>query len=328
MQSRMPPTSQRKDLTLKALELFEICARKGSLQAAALETGLSISTVSHHLRSLEEHLGIALFDHTRRPMVLTSKGEAFLRNISEALHTIRKAKAEASAGNLADASYLRIGSIEDLDSDITPDLAVYLSKVMPQCNFLYQTGTSHEIIEKLRNRQLDVGVTSSPSDLRGELRDRALFRDPFVVVLPIGFDAPLKDVVTGKTDLRFLQFSSDLMIGRQIDAQLRRLGVPVPQTFECGNTQTLMAMVASGAGWAITTPLMFSRARRFQSKLRMHPFPGKGFSRTLSIVVTPDCSDAVLGLMEKKLRDLTSKHVIDPLHKSMPWLRDSFTLID
>ncbi len=324
----MPPTSQRKDLTLKALELFEICARKGSLQAASLETGLSISTVSHHLRGLEEHLGIALFDHTRRPMVLTSKGEAFLRNISEALHTIRKAKAEASAGHLTDASYLRIGSIEDLDSDITPDLAVYLSKVMPQCNFLYQTGTSHEIIEKLRNRQLDVGVTSSPSDLSGELRDRALFRDPFVVVLPIGVDAPLKDVVSGKTDLRFLQFSSDLMVGRQIDAQLRRLGVPVPQTFECGNTQTLMAMVASGAGWAITTPLMFSRARRFQSKLRMHPFPGKGFSRTLSMVVTPDCSDTVLGLLERKLRDLTAKHVIDPLHMSMPWLRDSFTLID
>lgn len=323
----MSPTPHRKDLTLKALELFEVCARKGSLQAAAAETGLSISTVSHHLRNLEDHLGIALFDHSRRPMILTPKGQAFLRNIDDALRTIRKAKAEASAGNLGDVSYLRIGSIEDLDSDITPDLAVYLSKVMPQCKFLYQTGTSHEIIEKLRNRQLDVGITSSPSDLSGDLRDRALFRDPFVMVLPVGFEAPLKDVISGKTDLPFLQFSSDLMIARQIDAQLRRLGVPVPQTFECGNTQTLMAMVSSGAGWTITTPLMFSRARRFQPKLRMHPFPGKGFSRTLSMVVTPDCSDTVLGMVEQKLRDLASTHAINPLHKSMPWLRDSFTLI-
>ena len=324
----MPAPSTRKDLTLRALELFEVCARKGSLQATAAETGLSISTVSHHLRNLEDHLGVALFDHARRPMVLTPKGQAFLHNISDALHTIRKAKAEASAGNVADASHLRIGSIEDLDSDITPELAVYLSGRMPQCKFLYETGTSHDIIARLRDRQLDVGITTSPPDMAGDLRDRALFRDPFVMVLPARCETPLPEVIAGQSDLPFLQFSSDLIVARQIDAQLRRLGVSVPHGFECDNTQTLMAMVAAGAGWTITTPLMFSRARRFQPKLRMRPFPGKGFSRTVAMIVTPDCSDSVMSVMERKLRELVSEHVIAPLHQSAPWLRDRFVLVD
>ena len=94
----MKNKSNRKDLNLKTLELFQICAEKGSLNAVAVDTGLSVSTVSHHLRSLEDYLGINLFDHTRRPMVLTQKGQLFLHNISDALHTIRKAKAEASLG--------------------------------------------------------------------------------------------------------------------------------------------------------------------------------------------------------------------------------------
>ncbi|WP_425092636.1 LysR family transcriptional regulator [Tropicimonas sp. S265A] len=324
----MARSSNRKDITLKSLELFQICARQGSLQATANETGLSISTVSHHLRGLEDHLGVELFNHARRPMGLTPKGHVFLRNIDSALHTIRKAKAEASSGNVAEASYLRVGSIEDLDSDITPELAVFLAGIMPECDFLYHTGTSHELLEMLKNRQLDIGITTNPSERLPDLSDRPLFRDPFVVVVPRSNDKPVADIVAGKTDLPFLQFSSDLIIARQIEAQLRRLGVTVPYRFECGNTQTLMAMVAAEAGWTITTPLMFSRARRFHTKLAMHQFPGKGFSRTLSLVATPDCSQSVLTMVDQKLRALVSTHVIAPFHETVPWLKDRFVLID
>lgn len=324
----MPNASSRKDLSLKALELFQTCARKGSLQGAAKEAGMSISTVSHHLRSLEDHLGVALFNHARKPMVLTPTGQVFLRNIDSALQAIRKAKAEASAGNLAEASYLRLGTIEDFDSDVTPDLAVYLSGKMPDCDFLYHTASSHEIIERLRNRELDLGITTTPPERHRDLEDHVLLRDPFVVVLPAGAENLLSDVVAGKSRLPFLQFSSDLIIAGQIEAQLRRMGVAVPHKFECGSNQTLMAMVAAGAGWTITTPLLFSRARRFQPGLCLHPFPGKRFARTLSLISTPDCSRSVLDLVNARIRTSLNQHVIARSHQGAPWLKDQFVLID
>ncbi|MGD1925420.1 MAG: LysR family transcriptional regulator [Paracoccaceae bacterium] len=49
----MPRQSAPKDLSLRWLELFQLCAQKGSLQAASKETGLTVSTVSHHIRILE-----------------------------------------------------------------------------------------------------------------------------------------------------------------------------------------------------------------------------------------------------------------------------------
>lgn len=316
-----------KDLSLKGLELFQICAQKGSLQAAAEETGLTISTVSHHLKNLEEHLGVELFNHARRPMVLTPKGQVFLRNIDDALYAIRKAKAEASAGSIAEASYLRIGTIEDFDSDITPELAVFLSGHMPSCDFLYQTDSSHTIIEMLRNRHLDLGITTTPDDRLRDLQDRPLLRDPFVVVLPRFTEQSYADILEGRTKLPFLRFSNNLIIARQIESQMRRLGM-VPQSgFECSSNQTLMAMVAAGAGWTITTPLLYSRAKRFQSKLVMNEFPGKSFARTLAIVATPDCSRSVLELVDSKMRELTSKYAITALHQSNPWLAESFKLI-
>ncbi len=317
----------QKDLSLKALELFQLCARQGSLQAAANDTGLSVSTVSHHLRGLEAHLGVALFDHTRRPMVLTPKGRVFLRNIDDALQAIRKAKAEAMAGDIAEASHLRLGAIEDFDSDIIPELAVYLSREMPRCEFTYQTDSSHAIIDMLRNRQLDLGVTTSPPERLRDLQDRPLLHDPFVVVLPADNGPSLTDVVDGKADLPFLRFSSHLIIARQIESQLKRVGLSLPHGFECGSNQTLMAMVAAGAGWAITTPLLFSRAKRFQSSLKMHRFPGKAFARTLAIVSTPDCSRSILDMVDSEMRTLISKHAIAPFHKKAPWLKDSLVLI-
>ncbi len=324
----MPRSPAPKDLSLKWLELFQICARKGSLQAAAKETGLTISTVSHHLRNLEDHLGVELFNHARKPMVLTPKGHVFLRNIDEALYSIRKAKAEASAGNIAQASYLRIGTIEDFDSDIIPELAVFLSKHMPACDFMYQTDSSHAIIEMLRDRHLDLGITTTPDDRMRDLQDRPLLRDPFVIVLPRMTERSLADVLGGKTKLPFLRFSANLIIARQIESQLRRMGISAPHNFECSNNQTLMAMVAAGAGWAITTPMLFARARRFQNKLQMHPFPGKGFARTLAIVSTPDCSRSVLDLVDGKARELIRKNAITAMCDLAPWLKDDFSLID
>lgn len=327
-ETSMATPSSPKNLSLKGLELFQSYARTHSLRETAQEAGLSISTVSHHLRGLEEHLGVALFDHERRPMVLTVKGRSFLRNISQGMQSIRKATAEATAGSVTETSYLRIGTIEDLDSDLTPDLAVYLSQQMKKCDFLYHTGTSHGIIRKLRHRELDLGIVTTPQGTLNDMQDVPVLRDPFVAVLPVGAVASLPDIIAGCSELPFLQFSADLMIATQIETQLRKLGVHLPHTFECSNNQTLMAMVAAGAGWTITTPLLFARARRFQPKVRMMSLPVKNFGRTLSLVAAPDCASAVIELVSHKLRQGFSNQVIAEMHEAAPWLGDQFGLVD
>lgn len=323
-----PAQSPRKDLSLRWLEVFQICAEKGSLQAAAEETGLSISTVSHHLRSLEEHLGIALFDHRRRPLVLTTKGRVFWRSVEPALLTIRRAQAEASAGDVTEASYLRLGAIDDFDSDITPELAVHLAETMPRCDFSFHTDMSHTIIGMLHKRQLDVGITSTPPDGLQGLVQRPFLRDPFLVVAPAASEVSASDLLDGRSDLPFLRFSSHLIIARQIEGQLKRLGLSLPPRFECSSNPTLMAMVASGAGWGISTPLHYTRARRFHDQVRIEPFPARKFARVLAVLATPDCAHSVIDMVDRKVRELVTYHAIDPMLEKAPWLKDSFALRD
>lgn len=320
--------SKKRELSLKGLEIFQICAAKRSLQEAAAETGLSVSTISHHLRTLEDYLGVALFDHQRRPMMLTPKGRVFLLGIDEAMQGLRRATAEAASGDIANARQLRMGSIEDFDSDVVPELAGQLSVHMPDCEFQVLTDSSHAIIDMLRRRELDIGITASPPERLKDLTDLPLLRDPYVVVLPDTWTGTPEEVLEGSTTLPFLRFSANLLMAKQIESQLTRLRTAPPKGFASSNSQTLMAMVASGAGWTITTPLLFARARRFQPELRMCPFPGKQFARTLSIVATPDCAHSVLDLLDYRTRALTFARVVQPLWQAEPWLKESFVLIE
>ncbi|MFD3210608.1 LysR substrate-binding domain-containing protein [Pseudomonas sp. LR_7] len=63
---RLPPLS-----TLRA---FEAAARHGSFKQAAHELSVTPTAISHQVRALEEHLGLALFERRVRKVVLTDAG--------------------------------------------------------------------------------------------------------------------------------------------------------------------------------------------------------------------------------------------------------------
>ena len=63
---------------LNALRAFEAAARWESFSAAADELHISHSTISHHIKGLEQSLGVQLFERRNRKVVLTQAGEVLL----------------------------------------------------------------------------------------------------------------------------------------------------------------------------------------------------------------------------------------------------------
>lgn len=319
----------KSSLSLKWLEIFQLLTQRGSVSAVAQETGLSVSTVSHHLRSLEDHLGVALLQHHRRPMTLTPAGESFLKNISTALDAIHKAEQEVTLGNLAAASHLRIGLIEDFDNDIAPELVVRLAQHMPRCDFVHYSRASSDVLQLLRNSEIDLGVLSRPSEDVLDLQEYSVLRDPFVLAVPVDSRLKAEDYLADKSGLPYLRYIRSQIISKQIEAQLRRLKVSLPRRFEIESNQSMMAMVAEGKGWAITTPLCFIRAKRFHSRVQLLPIPSKGaFARYISLFTTPECSDTVSEPFLAELRLLIAERAIEPMLEVAPWLADEFALLD
>ena len=117
------------------------------------------------------------------------------------------------------------------------------------------------------------------------------------------------------------------LAGAQIEAQLRRLRIDLPNRFEFETNQPILNMVAEGDGWAITTPASYMRARRFQRQINLIPFPGKGFSRAISGFVTELHDGPVCDSVVQTMRRLVQVRLIAPAVEGLPWLSEIFTLL-
>lgn len=66
--------------SIPELRAFVLCARLGSASRAAAALNLTQSAISRSIRSLEERLGVSLFQRLRQRLVLSDAGRAMLRD--------------------------------------------------------------------------------------------------------------------------------------------------------------------------------------------------------------------------------------------------------
>jgi LysR family transcriptional regulator, glycine cleavage system transcriptional activator len=90
----------RRNLPLSSLRAFESAARHLRVAKAAEELGVTHSAISHQIRTLEEQLGAALFDRSRKPFRLTAEGEHLLQQVSSAFDSLCDATTKVRMGKL------------------------------------------------------------------------------------------------------------------------------------------------------------------------------------------------------------------------------------
>ncbi|SMO77037.1 LysR family transcriptional regulator [Ruegeria faecimaris] len=302
-----------KGLTLRGLEVFEALARTGSVAQAAEITGLSQPSVSQQLRNLEKALGTDLVDHGRRPMRLTQAGRSFLARAEVVLAELQMAQSELTVMDLGHLTTLSIGLIDDFDNDLTPRLATLLADSLTRSKFKLITLPSLNLFAELEAQRLHMAVSAHSGEVLKGVIEYPLVQDPFILVTPKGVGNSIQD-------LPFLRYARDQLISRQIEAHLARQQMEFEERFEIGSHQALMAMVAQGLGWAITTPLGYMRATRFHDGMEAHPVPFGDFARTISLFTRSDWSDQVPKEVADMIRRLMRTQIVDPAVAQVPWL--------
>lgn len=312
--------------SLRALEVFTHVARTGSLQETARALGMSAPAASQQLGKLEAALGHALIDHRRRPLELTHAGETYLVHAREALRQLRQGAIALSLMDLTRLRRLRLGVIDDFDSEVTPRLAVALAGVLTRCELSLLSAPSHSILDGLAAGRFDFGVAARPPKLPERVTEAPLLRDPFVLAVPRGLLPGPPGSLAAMGSLPFLRYDDDQLIGRQIAAELAWRKLSVPGRIALDSNQVLFGLVAGGEGWAITTALGFLRARRFQTRVDIHPLPFTGFSRVISLFRLDDWRDDVPGIIASTLREGLREQVVGPGVGMLPWLSGALSI--
>lgn len=99
-------------LTLNELKALAAVANHRSFRAAAIELGVSPSSLSHAVASIERRLGVRLFNRTTRSVSLTEAGEGFLARVQPALREISDAVESVNQFRKTPAGLLRLNTSE------------------------------------------------------------------------------------------------------------------------------------------------------------------------------------------------------------------------
>lgn len=314
----MVDTSQK--ISLWTIEVFVTIVETKSLSAAAERIGTSVSAVSQQLTSLEYILGSELLDRSTRPMRLTATGQMFLRRARNMLGEMDQAKRELAAFDQSQMQLLRLGVIDDFDVAITPRLMTTLSKKMPDFRFLLQSGASHDLMAELQRKSLDVIVAADVDVTSDQLESHELMVEPMIVAAPKG--------MTENQILKnpYIRHSTREMLGRQIEANLQRSQIDLPNLFELNSYHAILSLVAEGRGWTITNPMGCMRARGLMDQITLLPVPFARMERKIHLVARSGELDAIPSEIVSILRPLLAAQMIDPILDAMPWLKGKLTL--
>jgi DNA-binding transcriptional LysR family regulator len=117
------------DLDLRDLAAFLAVARTRNFRRAAVETNVSVSSLSQRLRDMEERLGVRLLHRTTRSVALTEAGELLQRKIAPAMGDVHAALQQVRGFGDVPSGRLRInGPAPAIDIVVAPMVTPFLQQ--------------------------------------------------------------------------------------------------------------------------------------------------------------------------------------------------------
>jgi len=169
-----------------ALEAFMAAARSGSFRQAADELGLSAPAFTRRIQSLEQHVGMRLFDRDMQRAVLTQAGRHYFGLLQPGFESLRNATAAMRPDARLRPLRLRV-SHSLANAWLAPRLARFCAD-HPDIDLQIRSGGTPD---ELRSGLLDVGIFFSHTPLE-DLTARKLFAlEAFVVAAPSLIAQPL-----------------------------------------------------------------------------------------------------------------------------------------
>jgi len=304
---------------LRALEIFSLVAELRSMSVAAGRLGMSQPAVSQAISNLEKVLGISLIDRSSRPLMLTAAGEWLFRSAGQLIQDATQIAATVRQFEEGNALRLRIGLVDSLSDPFVPAMVRRLS---PSIHYISITsGLARTLTAGLVDRSLDLIITNDPMDDVKVSSKYPILTEPYFLVVPAAASSLSGNFTKFASTKPLIRWAARSRTGADIDGHLRRLKLDLSRQYEFESARTILGMVAAEQGWAIMTPLLIFDILPVLDKVRLLPFPGPGFSRTISVVTAQVENDALAERMARTSSRIISDLYIREIARVVPWLR-------
>jgi len=271
-------------INFRQLEVFRAVAETNSFTRASHVLFISQSTVSQHIRELEDSLAVKLFNRNRRNVSVTLAGETLLehgRNIFIMLE-----KAETAAKTLKDpyCGKLSFGCASTTLLYHLPSIVMDYAGKYPNVELNITGGTIQDVAMQMWSGALDLALVVLPLSSPA-LEKRVLTEESFVLVVPANHPLAAKKKlhIADLASERFILHTQGQNTRKLIDRYLFRNRVTPRVAVELAETEAIKAMIARGVGVSILSESAFLNTSADRD-LKTFPIPRKDLKRNLAIV--------------------------------------------
>jgi DNA-binding transcriptional LysR family regulator len=271
------------NISTSQLRAVVAVAQCGSFVSAATVLGLSQSSLSRIVQSVEEALNIPLFARSTRRVELTESGREFVAVAERILNDLHIA-----LRNMEDHRSLRRGKIivSSLQSFAQLPLSTILSKYADNFKGIQiqlREGVQESVTQDVQSGLSDFGICAVDG-IEGDFHIDVLGNESFHLIFPEGALSPrAKSAGLKALDGRRLV---SLPLGSRtrslIDAACTAAGIAVEIPIVAIGLATVVSLVQQGAGLAVVPSGILPSARN--AGLRSFPLTDKILVRTLGII--------------------------------------------
>lgn len=312
-------------MTITQLKYVLAVAEYKNFTLAAEHSFVTQPTLSMQIQKLEEELDVTIFNRKKKPIELTSIGKKIIQQAklivdeSERINDIVDQQKGFIGGEF------KLGIIPTIMPTLLPIFLKNFIKKYPKVKLIIEELTTDEIVKKLTEGHLDVGIAATPLENEA-IKERPIYYEPFVGFVSNEhrlFDQPniseedldIEDVLLLEDGHCFKNSVINICQNKNtLDGHQFQL--------ESGNISTLIKLSKEGLGMTLI-PYLHTLELTEQDRVYLREFSNSVPAREVSIIyhksqLKMQLIEALKNTIDSLIRGAISFHdvkIISPLNK-------------
>jgi DNA-binding transcriptional LysR family regulator len=248
-------------MTLKQLQVFIAIADTGSFSKGGDAVSLAQSTVSQHIRVLEDELGARLFDRSVSRVTLTEAGRLFYKHAARICGQCGEAIAAVRRFQGLEQATLRVGASTIPAACLIPDLLGSFSAAQPGVRLEVLQGDTSEVIRLLQDEKIELAVVGGQFDA-DTICYEEVGAEKIVLVAAPGVFSGTAVTIQQLPEMPLLMREPGSGTRLAVDGALQKGGLDLHSlrvVAQLGSGEALRRAVLSGAGCAFLSSLAVGR---------------------------------------------------------------------
>jgi LysR family carnitine catabolism transcriptional activator len=270
-------------LSLRQLRSFSVLAKAGSFTRAAEALHLSQPALTVQIRTLEEALGLRLFDRNTREVRLTPVARDLLPALERILRDVDSLARNAHELAAGIRGVVHVAALPSISSLMLPAVIARVRAEHPGIVIRLRDAVAQRVLAMVRAEEVDFGI----GGFEGAGADVAvtpLFADRLVAVMPEHHALARKKAVS-IADLKeqpLVLMDSQSSVRALVESAYLAEGQVLTPTYEVTYMSTAIGLVRVGEGIA----LIPSSALELQtlSGVQWRPMAGRAFERRIALI--------------------------------------------